>query len=250
MLIVCANLSNLLLARTARRQKEMAIRSALGAGRPRLIRQMLTESLGHIVHRCCGAALGLILAVGGTNALAHQTAFLIPLLESIGIDAGALAFTLLMAVATGLIFGLVPALEAPSGAIHESLKDGSRGATQGRRSAWIRAALVVSEIAFACVLMMVAGLLIRSFLHVLDVPLGFHPERALAMRIDPGPEYATRAQRNAYYDEALRRVRSVPGIEAAGLTDILPFSGSRTWSLGAKGHVYSKAQPPPPLFAS
>jgi predicted permease len=245
MLIVCANLSNLLLTRTARRQKEMAIRAALGAGRLRLIRQMLTESL---VLSCCGAGLGLILAVGGTKFLAHQNVFRIPLLEGIGIDAGVLAFTLLMAVATGLIFGLVPALEAPSGAIHESLKDGSRGATQGRRGAWIRAALVVSEIAFACVLLMAAGLLIRSFLHVLDLPLGFHPERALAMRIDPGPEYATQAQRNAYYNEVLRRVRSVRGVEAAGLTDILPFSGSRTWTLGAKGHVYSKAQPPPPSF--
>jgi predicted permease len=245
MLIVCANLSNLLLARTARRQKEMAIRAALGAGRRRLIRQMLTESL---VLSCCGAALGLGLAVAGTRVLAQLTAFRIPLLETIRVDTGALAFTLFMAIMTGLIFGLVPALEAPSAAVHNSLKDGGRGATRGRRSSWIRGALVVSEVALACVLLVGAGLLIRSFLHVLDLPLGFQPERAVAMRIDPGPEYATQAQRNTYYGEALRLVRSAPGIEAAGLTDVLPFTGNRTWNLGAKGHVYSRAQPPPPSF--
>lgn len=245
MLIVCANLSNLLMARMSARQKEMAIRTALGAGRRRLIRQMLTES---IVLSCCGAAAGLMLAVAGTRALAHLDAFSIPLLDNVQVDARAFGFTCFIAVFTGLIFGLLPSLQVPATAVHESLKDSSRGSSQGKRHAWIRGALVVSEIAFACVLLVGAGLLIRSFLRVLDVNLGFQPERAAAMRIDPGAKYSTQALRNAYFDEALRRVRTIPGVEAAGLTDILPMGHDRTWGAGAKGVEYSLAHPPPPVF--
>jgi predicted permease len=245
MLIVCANLSNLQLARTASRQKEMAIRVALGAGRGRLIRQMLTESA---VLSCCAAALGLILAVAGTRVLAHLDAVSLPLRESVHVDAGALAFTLLIAVLTGLIFGLVPALQVPAGAVHGSLQDSNRGSSEGTRHNWIRAALVVAEIAFACVLLVGAGLLIRSFLQVLDVNLGFRPERAAALRIDPGSQYSTQAKRNAYFDEALRLVKSVPGIEAAGLTDVLPLGHNRSWNAGAKDRVYSREHPPPDVF--
>ena len=241
MLIVCANLSNLLLSRITTRQKEMAIRAALGAGRRRLIRQLLTESL---VLSCCGAALGVLLAMTGTRVLAHLDAFSIPLLESVHIDVGALGFALLMAILTGVIFGLVPAFQVPAIAVHESLKDSHRGSSGGKRHAWIRDALVVAEIAFACVLLVGAGLLIRSFLSVLDVNLGFQPERAAALRIDPGPQYATQAQRNAYFDEALRRVRSTTGIDAAGLTDVLPLGRNRSWGAPAKGQVYAKGQFP------
>jgi len=245
MLIVCANLSNLLMARTAARQKEMAIRAALGAGRRRLIRQMLTES---IVLSCSGAFLGLILAVAGTRALSHLDAFSIPLLDSVQLDTRALGFTWLIAILTGLIFGLLPALQVPAMAVQESLKDSSRGSSQGRRHAWIRGTLVVSEIAFACVLLVGAGLLIRSFVRVLDVNLGFQPERAAAMRVDPSSQYSTQAQRNAYFDEALHRVKAIPGVQAAGLTDVLPLGHNRSWSAGAKGHDYSLAHPPPPVF--
>ena len=245
MLIVCANLSNLQLARTATRQKEMAIRVALGAGRGRLIRQMLTEN---IVLSCCAAILGLILAAAGTRVVAHLDAISLPLRETVQIDTGALSFTLLMAVLTGLVFGLVPALQVPAGAVHDSLKDANRGSSEGRSRNWIRATLVVSEIAFACVLLVGAGLLIRSFLRVLDVNLGFHPERAAALRVDPGSQYSTRAKRNAYFDEVLRLVKSVPGIEAAGLTDVLPLGHNRTWGAGAKDQVYSTDHPPPDAF--
>jgi predicted permease len=241
MLIVCANLSNLQLARTATRQKEIAIRAALGAGRGRLIQQMLTES---VVLSGCGAVLGLILAVTGTRVLAHLDAINIPLLESVRIDAGALGFTLLIAVLTGLIFGLAPALQVPAVAVHENLKDSNRGSSQGKRHTWIRGALVVSEIAMACVLLVGAGLLIRSFLRVLDVNLGFQPERAAVLRIDPSSQYSNQTQRNGYFDEALRRVKSVPGIEGAGLTDALPLSGNRSWGVQAKGQVYPKGQNP------
>jgi predicted permease len=213
MLIVCANLSNLLLARAATRQKEMAIRAALGAGRGRLIRQMLTES---IVLSGCGAALGLLLAASGTRVLRHLDAFSIPLLESVHVDFGALGFTLLLAVLTGLIFGVIPALQVPATAFHDSLKDATRGSSQGRKHAWIRVALVVSEVALACSLLIGAGLLIRSFLRVLDVNIGFQPERAAALRVDPGPQYSTQTQRNLYFDEVLRRVTSLPGFKPPG----------------------------------
>ena len=241
MLIVCANLSNLQLARTATRQKEMAIRTALGARRHRLIRQTLTES---VALSCCGAVLGLILAVTGTRVLTHLEAVSIPLLGSVGIDGSALGFTLLIAVLTGLLFGLMPALQVPSVTVHDVLKDSARGASEGKRHAWVRGALVVSEVAFACVLLVGAGLLIRSFLRVLDVSLGFRPERAAALRIDPSRQYPTQAQRNSYFDEALRRVKSVTGIEAAGLTDVLPLGRNRSWGAGAKGQVYERGRYP------
>jgi predicted permease len=244
MLIACANLANLILARSATRQKEMAIRAALGAGRFRLIRQMLTESA---LLSCCGAAAGLALAFAGTSALAHLDAFRIPLLDSLRIDAGAVAFTFLLALATGLVFGVIPALHTP-GAADGGLKEGARGASQGRKQHWIRNTLMVSEIAFACVLLVGAGLLIRSFLRVLDVNLGFQPRMAATMRVDPGAQFSTRALRNGFYDEALRRVRSIPGIEAAGLTDVLPLGINRSWNCGAKGRVYSASNPPPPIF--
>ncbi len=235
MLIVCANLSNLLLARTATRQKEIAIRTALGAVRGRLIRQMLTES---VVLSCCGAVLGILLAVGGTRAMTHLQAISIPLLENVRVDATALGFTLLAAILTGLIFGLVPALQIPSRAIHNALKDTSRGSTAARGHAWIRSTLVVSEIAFACVLLVGAGLLIRSFLQVLDVNLGFHPEMAVAVRVDPSQQYKTQAQVNAYFDDVLRRARDIRGVAAAGLTDALPLGRNRSWTARVKGHTY------------
>ena len=235
MLIVCANLSNLLLARTAARQKEIAIRTALGAGQGRLIRQVLTES---VVLSFCGAALGLVLAVGGTRALAHLDAMNIPLLQNVRTDATAVGFTLLMAVLTGVIFGMVPALQVPSAALHDALKDTNRGSTGGKGRGWIRDALVVSEIAFACVLLVGAGLLIRSFLQVLDVNLGFQPERAVAVRVDPARRLSGQAQINAYFDEVLRRVKDIPGIQAAGLTDALPLGRNRGWGVRAKGQVY------------
>ncbi|HEX4498086.1 MAG TPA: ABC transporter permease [Thermoanaerobaculia bacterium] len=241
MLIVCANLSNLLLARAATRQKEMAVRAALGAGRGRLIRQLLTESLA----LCgCGAALGLLLAVTATHVLSRLSVFSIPLLGSVQVDRVALAFTLLVAVLTGLVFGLAPALRVPSLAVHDSLRDGARGSTGGRGLSWIRGGLVVSEVALACVLLVCAGLLIRSFLSVLSVDLGFQPERAAAVRVDPSERYSTQEKRNAYFDEVLRRVAAVPGVETAGLTDVLPLDGNRSWSVGADERVYARGERP------
>jgi len=236
MLIVCANLSNLLLARGATRQKEIAIRAALGAGKGRLIRQMLTESL---MLSSGGALVGPVLAFVGTRVLSHLSSVSIPLLGEVHIDASVLGFTLLIAVATGLVFGLVPALHVRDVKLYDTLKDSTRGSSQGRGHGWIRNALVVSEIGLACVLLVGAGLLIRSFLRVLDVDMGFHPERAAAVRIDPSASYKTQEQRNAYFTEALHRVLDLPGIEAAGLTDALPLGHNRSWGIAAKGVVYT-----------
>jgi predicted permease len=241
MLIVCANLSNLLLARTATRQKEIAIRTALGAGRGRLMRQMLTEG---VTLSCCGAALGVILAAGATHVLARVEALSIPLLGNVRTDVTVLAFCLLAAMLTGVVFGLTPALQVPSNALHDALKDTARGSTAGKGRNWIRGALVVSEIAFACVLLVSAGLLVRSFLRVLDVNLGFRPEHAATVRVDPDARYSTQAQRNAYFDEVLRRVRDIPGVGAAGLTDALPLGRNRSWGAPAKGQVYPRGKFP------
>jgi predicted permease len=241
MMIVCANLSNLLLARAATREKEIAIRAALGAGRRRLIRQMLTESL---TLSLCGAAMGLLLAIGGTRLLSHLDSVGIPLLENVRVDAFALGFTLLTAALTGVVFGLVPAIRASSLSLNAALKDSGHGSSQGKRHGWIRNTLVICEVAFACVLLVGAGLLIRSFLRVLDVDLGFQPRSAGALRIDPGRQYSTQALRNAYFDEALRRAGSAPGVEAVGLTDSLPLGSNRSWGVGAIGKTYERGKYP------
>lgn len=241
MLIVCANVSNLQLVRLGARQKELAVRAALGAGRFRLLRQMFTES---VTLACCGAVLGLILAIGGTRALAHLSAFNLPLLASVSIDGKALAFTLLAAVLTGILFGLLPALQTPALNKQEALREGGRGMSAGKRHAWLRNALVVSEIAFASILLVGAGLLLRSFVRVMDVNLGFEPEHTATLRVDPSFRIASFEQQNAFIDNVLQKARSVPGVQSAGLIDILPFAGDRGWQVGAKGQVYPKNHHP------
>jgi predicted permease len=241
MLIVCANLSNLLLARTAARQREIAIRTALGAGRRRLVAQMLTEG---IVLSCSGAIVGFVLAIAGTRALAGLEAVSIPLLREVRTDFTALAFTLGVAMATGIVFGLAPALQGRGATLTNALKDATRGSTEGRRRAWVRNALVVAEIAFACVLVVGAGLLVRSLMRVLEVDMGFVPERAAAIRVDPDRRFENAEQRNAYYNEVLRRVKEIPGVESAGITDALPLGRNRTWGAPAKGVTYERGRFP------
>ena len=245
MLIVCANLSNLQLARLGARQKEMAMRTALGAGRFRLLRQMITES---VTLSCCGAVLGLLLAVGGARELAHVTALNLPLLDTVRIDGHALAFTSLAAVATGVLFGLMPALQISAFSLSAGLQDAGRGSTGSKRHAWVRDGLVVVEISFACVLLVGAGLLMRSFVRILDVNLGFRAERASALRIDPSFRISSLAQQNSFLDDVLHRGRSVPGITAAGVIDVLPLRDDRSWSVSLKGHVYEKNRHPEPFI--
>jgi predicted permease len=237
MLIVCANLSNLLLARSTARLKELAIRSALGAGRRRLVAQILTESL---LLSLSGALLGTGLALVGTSFLARLTSFNIPLLAEVRVDTSALLFTLLLALLTGVLFGVLPALQVPRVKVSDAMKEQSRSSTGSRHHAWVRGALVVSEIAFAAVLIVGTGLLLHSFLRVLDVNLGFQPVRAAAMRIDPSAYLSTQEKANSYLNEALRRVREIPGVEAAGINDSLPLGSNRTWNAAAKGVVYPR----------
>ncbi len=231
LLIVCANLSNLLLARTSARHKEIAMRMAIGASRGRIIRQLLTEG---VVLATAGGTLGVALAYGLTAWLRNSAALSLPLLERMHVDGAALAFTLVIAIGTGLVFGALPALRVSSRSPHDALKEQGRGGTDGRRVAWVRSALVISEVALASVLLVGAGLLLQSLLRVNDIDLGFQASRAVAVRVDLSSTL-TPAQREAELDRLLRSVRALPGVDAAGLTDALPLDRNRSWDIGAMG---------------
>jgi predicted permease len=236
MLLVSANISSLLLARASARHKEVALRMALGAGRRRVIRQMLVESS---VLSCSGAALGLALAVGGTRLIAGLDGASIPLLHDVRVDGLAMAVIVSLAMLTGVGFGVLPALQASGSAPLDALKGGSRGVTGA--GGWMRRAIVVTEIALVCVLLTGAGLLTRSLSRVLDVDPGFTPENVLSLRVDPSRlEHPTPGTRNAYFETVLQHVRSVPGVEAVGLTDALPLGdnfGWRGWTVSTTGGV-------------
>ncbi len=244
MLLVCANLSNLLLVRASVRRKEMAVRAALGAGRYRLIQQTLIES---ITLSSAGAALGLVLASGGTVFLARLDGTSVPLLREVRMDAAALGFTVLVAVLTGILFGVMPALQVSAVSPQEVVKDGGRGQIGATERGWTRSSLVICEITLACVLLTGAGLLMHSLLRVLDVELGFDTANVVALRIDPGNGYPNLARKNGYFDQMLRSARAVRGVESAGLTDALPLGqnyGWRLWSLQPKGQVYERGHRP------
>ena len=236
LLIVCVNLSNLLLARAAARSKEFAMRSALGARLGRIVRQLLTESL---VLAGVGAVLGLGLAWSILAYLAHQGSLALPLLSMVRIDGAALAWTLLIAVAAAVLFGPAPALRMSAGNLQEALKDSGHGTSEGRKHDRLRSTLVITEIALACVLLVGAGLLLRSFLRVLDVDLGFEPSRAAAVSVDydDGGNVARRA---AIWQQVVQRASMIPGVEAAGISDNLPMSRNRSWGIAAKGEQKPK----------
>jgi predicted permease len=238
LLIVCVNLSNLLLARTAARSKEFAMRTALGAGRGRLIRQLLTESL---ILSGAGALLGLGIAFAVIEFLSHQGSIALPLLSDLRIDGATLAWTVAIAIVSGAAFGLAPGLKMSSGNLQETLKDSGSGAGEGKKHEGLRSALVVSEVALACVLLVGAGLLLRSFLRILDVDLGFNPSRAAAISVDYN-DGGNAAKRGAIWQEIIRRVEAIPGIETAGITDNLPLSRNRSWEIAAKGQTYAPGE--------
>jgi predicted permease len=249
LLIACVNLSNLLLARAAARAKEFAVRGALGASRGRIVRQLFMESL---MLSTTGAALGLGMAFVLIAWLAHQGSLALPLLSTLRIDTPALGWTVLIAILTAMIFGLVPGLRMASGNLQEMLKDSGAGAGLGRKHERIRAALVVSEIALACVLLVSAGLLLRSFLKVLDVDLGFQPDRAASIKVDyddsaPSPE-ATVAKRSAIFQQILTHASALPGVEAAGMADFLPLGPNRSWDMPVpQGKTFAPGELPEPL---
>ena len=245
LLIVCVNLSNLLLARLAARSKEFGMRSALGAGRGRIVRQLLTESM---VLAAAGAALGLGLAFFTIRYLAHQGSIALPLLSMVRVDGTVLAWTLLLTVGAAVLFGPAPGLRMSGGNLQELLKDsGGHGASDGRKHGRLRSMLVVTEIALACVLLVGAGLLLRSFLRVLDVDLGFEPSRAAAISLDfnDGEKSAVRA---AKWQEIVERTSLIPGVEAAGISDNLPMSRNRGWGIAAKGKQKATARDFIPVF--
>ena len=234
LLIVCVNLSNLLLARAAARSKEFAMRSALGARRGRLIRQLLTESL---VLSVAGAVLGLGMAFAITSYLAHQGSIALPLLSSVRVNGTALAWTLIIAITATILFGLAPGLRASAGNLTEALKDSGHGASDGRRHDRMRSVLVISEVALACVLLVGAGLLLRSFLRVLDVDLGFEPSRAAAISVDYADDRSA-DKRAVIWQEIVHRASMIPSVEAAGISDNLLMSRNRSWGIRAKGGDY------------
>ena len=238
LLIVCVNLSNLLLARGAARSKELAMRRTLGATRARIVQQMFVESL---ILCAAGAGLGLAFAYGIAAYLARETTIALPLLSTVQIDGIALAWTALIAGAAALLFTVVPAFRISDANLHDALKDSGHGMSQGRRQERLRGALVISEVALACVLLTGAGLLLRSFLRVLDVDLGFAPSRASAIKIDYD-DGGKPARRGALFQEILRRVDAIPGIESAGMTDMLPLDRNRSWGFQAKGRIYSPGE--------
>jgi len=224
LLIACANVANLLLARAATRQKEIAIRLALGASRGRLVRQLLTESL---LLGVLGGALGLLLAFWGVHALSPvRTDFI---LHEIRVDGRVLGFTLALSLLTAVIFGLVPALLTSKPDLNESLKDGG-GASGSLRRHRFRNLLVVSELALALLLLISTGLSIKGFLNVQRIDPGFNPTNVLTVRIDlPAAQYAEARQWAAFYQQVLERLKRVPGAQAVGAVDNLPITdGSPT----------------------
>ena len=249
LLIAGVNLSNLMLARAASRAKEFAVRGALGAGRGRIVRQLLMESL---LLSGAGAIFGLGLAMLLIEWLAHQGSVALPLLGSLRIDGQAVGWTVLIAVATAMLFGLLPGLRMASGNLQEILKDSGQGSGLGRKHERVRAALVISEVALAFVLLVSAGLLLRSFMKVLDVDLGFQPDRAASIKIDYDDNAAnfdaSEAKRAEIFQNILARISAVPGVEAAGMSDYLPLGPNRSWDSPApKGKTFAPGELPEPL---
>lgn len=223
LLIACANVANLLLARSAARQKEIAIRTALGASRGRVIRQLLTEST---LLALMGGALGLLFALWGINALISLSPEGLPRAADIGLDLRVILFTFSLSMLTGLVFGLAPALQVSAPDLNESLKEGGRGTSGSIRRNRIRSLLVISEVSLALVLLIGAGLMIRSFSRLLEVNPGFNPQNVLtAATFLPTAKYEEPAKWSAFSQQLLDKVRALPAVESAGIVTTLPLSG-------------------------
>jgi predicted permease len=220
LLIACANVANLLLARSAAREREMAIRLALGASRWRIARQLLTESA---LIGLAGGAAGLLLAVWGVDSITALAPANLPRINEVRIDGSVLAFTLFTSVLTGIVFGLAPALQLPRLSIHEVVKDGARGSAGARRR-WLRHSLVVSEVAIALVLLIGAGLLINSFLRLQRLDRGFDERNVLALNMTLS-RYSKPEQQIGFLKEVLERAAQAPGVRSVGLTSTLPLRG-------------------------
>jgi len=239
MLIVCVNLSNMLLARGPRRRREMAVRRTLGATRERLVRQLLLESLTVAMG---GALVGAGLAHAATRFVSSRSGLEIPMLSSISIDGTALGFTVLVALAAGIAVGITPALQVSEGGEAEALGGSTRGGGGSRSATRLRELLVVSEVAMACVLLVFGGLVVRSFREVMDVELGFEPSNLIAWQLASSRDFDTLPAINAYLDEMVTAVGAVPGVESVGLVDALPLGTNRTWRNQVVDKVYEEGE--------
>ncbi|NKB87098.1 MAG: FtsX-like permease family protein [Acidobacteria bacterium] len=228
LLIVCANLSNLMLVRGVSRRREMAVRSALGAGRSRLVRQLVTESL---LLAGLGVAVGLGLAIGAMRWIGQSQGVVLPLLDRAGIDVTAFLFTAGLAVAVALLIGALPAIQVTRRDPFADLGTSTRGATGSRAQSLTRSSLVVVEVALACTLLIGAGLLIRSFGQILDVELGFEPTGRASFQVNAGSRYADITDVVALQRQLRDRLMEIPGVESVALTDNLPLDGNRSWGL-------------------
>jgi len=232
LLIACANVANLLLARANGRLREISIRSALGAGRGRIVRQLLTESL---VLAVLGGALGVLIAKWGLDALLALAPTNLPRAKEIGLDGGAMGFTLALSLLTGLVFGVAPAWLTTGHNLNETLKEGTRGSTEsGRR--WFRSGLVVAEVALSLLLLTGAGLLVRSFLKLSAVSPGFDPANATVVRIAlPERKYDTPEKQRQFADQLIASLRTLPGVQAVGVTHVLPMQGDYVLGFNIEG---------------
>jgi putative ABC transport system permease protein len=245
LLIACSNVANLMLARAAGREREIAVRAALGAGRRRILRQLLTEST---LLALIGGAAGILVAYAGLHLL--RAAFPpeggigeIPHAEWIGINGAVLGFTLAVSLLTGIIFGFASAIQIARSELFESLKEGSRGSTGGRRSQFVRSSLVVTEIALSLILLVGAGLLLRSFYLLMSENLGFNPSNVLTMQIWlPESHYASGAPLANFYQQVIERVAAQPGVKSASAVNFLPLSG---WGDYCNLDIAGRPAPPP-----
>ena len=226
LLIACANLTTMLLARAGAREREFAIRVALGAGPGRLLQQTLTES---VVLALLGGLAGTLLAIWGLDLLRALGSTTVPRLAEVNLDSRVLLVTLLVSIGTGILFGLIPALSSLKPELTEALKEGGRGSTSGVRRNRVRDTLVISEIALALVLLVASGLLLKSFVRLQNVNLGFEPRNVLTIEVSlPVAKYPRGKPVSDFYAELLRNIAGMPGVEAASLTSILPLSGNNS----------------------
>lgn len=234
LLIACANVAHMLLARAASRQREVAVRAALGASRSRMIRQFLTESL---VLAFFGGAGGVLLALWGTRLLVSLGPAHLPRIETVALDIRVLAFTLGVSLLTGIAFGLAPALRASRRDLTESLREGERGATEGLQRSVLRNVLIASEFALALMLLIGAGLMIRSFAALAAIDPGFDPRRVLTLMVSvAGTPEAEPSLRAGFYRQALQRIRALPGVASASAINHLPLAGDIWgWSFTIEG---------------
>ena len=238
LLIACTNVANLLLARATGRRKEIAIRTALGAGRGRLVRQFLTES---VMLSMLGGALGLLMSKWGVNGLVALTAGFLPRSSEIAIEGRVVGFTLLLSLVTGIVFGLAPALQVSRTDVQETMKEGGNAGSSPQRN-WLRSFLVVAEVASALVLLIGAGLLIKSFFQLQRTESGLRPDNVLTMRVSlPAARYNTPQTAATFYQQVLERTSNLPGVESAGIVNMLPLQQA-----GFNGPVRVEGEAPPP----